>query len=250
MPGIPGNSYYGNNITGKQNLLMTSLTKFYANNNIQEILSILNGKSKTSLRIIDWFVTNYAKKNNIVYYLKSKHLKDKEDLELKKSKKKIKKNNSSSKSYEMIPPSSSGYMQFIVYLNYKSQLKAYSKKQFDPFCRRDRIQFYYDKDKFIITTVGQLNFFRWALEHNVLEYIKNNIKTIEEDMNSNIRKSLKEGTTGKKESTVGKKVSPKNLKTIHSENLTKKDRKKRKELSVSATKTLNKHAINVVVAFD
>ena len=33
--------------------------------------------------------------------------------------------------------------QFIVYLNYKSQLKAYSKKQFDPFCRRQRINFYY-----------------------------------------------------------------------------------------------------------
>ena len=243
MPGIPGNSYYGNNITGKQNLLMTSLTKFYSNNNIQEILSILNGKSKTSLRIIDWFVTNYAKKNNIVYYLKSPNYKDKEESELKKSKKKFKKHKSGSKSYEMVPPSSNGYMQFIVYLNYKSQLKAYSKKQFDPFCRRDRIQFYYDKDNFIITTVGQLNFFRWALEHNVLEYIKNNIKVIEEDMNSNIRKSLKD-------SVISKKMSPKNLKTIHSENLTKKDRKKRKELSVSATKTLNKHSINVVVAFD
>ena len=45
-------------------------------------------------------------------------------------------------------------------------------KQFDPFCRRDRIQFNYGKDKYIITTVGQLNFFRWAIENKVLDYIK------------------------------------------------------------------------------
>ena len=31
------------------------------------------------------------------------------------------------------------YKEFVVYIDYKLQLKGYSKKQFDPFCRRERI---------------------------------------------------------------------------------------------------------------
>jgi hypothetical protein len=80
--------------------------------------------------------------------------------------------------------------QFNVYLNYKTQLKAYSKKQFDPFQRRERISFEVqnannEKQK-IVTTIGQLNFFRWAIQNNILEYAERNVKDIEKDMNSNI----------------------------------------------------------------
>ena len=67
--------------------------------------------------------------------------------------------------------------------------------------------------------------------------------TNEEDMNINIRK------TYPTISNKSQKKSPKLVKVV-SESLTKKERKKRKELSVSATKTLNKHNVNVVVAFD
>lgn len=59
--------------------------------------------------------------------------------------------------------------EFIVYLNYKSQLKAFSKKLFDPFCRRERIQFQIGTQEPFVTTVGQLNFFRWAFEKNILD---------------------------------------------------------------------------------
>ena len=45
-----------------------------------------------------------------------------------------------------------------VYISYKSQLRALFKKQFDPFCRRNRIDFYFNDTEFITTTVGQLNF--------------------------------------------------------------------------------------------
>ena len=63
-------------------------------------------------------------------------------------------------------------------MDYKNQLKAYSKKQFDPFCRRERIiinisdlswKIFDDKDdnkckdNELITTVGQLNFFKWFI---------------------------------------------------------------------------------------
>jgi hypothetical protein len=221
---IPGNYYLGNNVTGKQNLLMTSLTNFFNKNNIDSILSILDGKSKISLRIIDWFVTNYAKKNNIIYYIPSDSL----DGKKKSAKKNIKVYSDVSKY---------NYNQFIVYLNYKSQLKAYSKKQFDPFCRRDRIHFYYNKENPIVTTVGQLNFFRWALENRVIDYIYNNLKLIEDDMNLNIRNSYPKYKTKKKSnSSIASIIDTK--------------RKKRKELSVSATKSLNKHKVNIVLDFN
>ena len=49
----------------KQNeLLLNNLTKYYSDNDfvqLDKILNILKGESEISLRIIDWFVTNYSK---------------------------------------------------------------------------------------------------------------------------------------------------------------------------------------------
>ena len=183
------------NLSSKQNMLMTNLYKFYEQpEHIDMILPILGGNTTISLRIIDWFVTNYSKKHNIIYI-----------VEKKKTGKIINDN-------------------FSVHLNYKNQLKAYSKKQFDPFCRRERIHFYYNKENYLITTVGQLNFFKWILENNIISYMEKNIDTIEADMTENINKHYK-----------SKKINK---------------RRKRKELSVSATKTLNKHKLNIVLDFD
>ena len=51
------------NASSKQDLLMTSLTEFFQDNkNFSKMLSIVSSKSKISLRVLDWFVTNYAKK--------------------------------------------------------------------------------------------------------------------------------------------------------------------------------------------
>jgi len=204
-----------NNLSAKQDLLMKSLNDFYKNNEkIHKIICILDGSSKISLRIIDWFVTNYSKKNNITYYIKTNKTINNMEVELDK--------------------------QFIVYLNYKNQLKAYSKKQFDPFCRRSRIQFLYDKDNYLITTVGQLNFFRWAIETQILDYINDNIKIIENDMNQNIRSNYKKSLTKTK-------IKSKNNGL---DNVKKTGRKKRKELSVSATKCINKHKYKVTLDFN
>ena len=180
-------------ISSKKDLLMQSLINFFTNRiNLDQVIPIITGKSSISLRILDWFVTNYSKKNNIHYSIEFD--------------KKIK--------------------NFIVYLDYKSQLKAYSKKQFDPFCRRERISFIDHDNNELITTVGQLNFFRWAIENEILEYIKNNYAVIENDMNNSLRNLYK-----KKD---GEDTS----------------RRKRTELSISATKTVNKHNVSIVVQFD
>lgn len=188
-------------IDKKQDLLLDSISNFYLSNknNIQKLIDVLEGKY-ASLRVIDWFVTNYSKKYNVGYII-SKSLKN--DIGF------ISKDDN-----------------FKVYINYKSQLKSYSKKQFDPFNRTQRIKFYYDKDKFITTSVCQLNFFRWAIENNVIDYIKDNIEAIDKDMNDSVNYIY-----NKKD---GVKI----------------ERKKRKELSISATKYLSKNEITILVKFN
>ena len=166
----------------KNNLLLDKINLFFNNENNKNILiNILNNKYNISLRIIDWFVTNYCKKNNI-YWVKNNY-------------------------------------RFVVYLSYKLQLKAYSKKLFDPFCRRDRIYFYYKDDTYLETTVGQLNFFKWIIENNIINYIINNYDIIEKDMQYAIKSD--------------------NEKTI-----------KRRQLSKSATKTININDSKTIINFE
>jgi len=138
----------------KQELIVSSLQRFYAARpDKEEVLKLLEGTSEISLRLIDWFVTNYSKQHNISYVLNNQ--------------------------------------EFLVYTNYKSQLKAYSKKLFDPFCRRERIMFQIPGQPLFQTTVGKLNFFRWALEKGVLDYIKMNYAKVEGAMNSNSKELQK-----------------------------------------------------------
>jgi len=174
---------------------MKSLSEFFSNEKkLENILDIINGKSKISLRVIDWFVTNYCKKNNIAY--------------------------------DIYPVNKTRKDKFIVHLNYKTQLKSFSKKQFDPFRRDSRITFEYGKNKKIVTTVGQLNFFRWAIKNNILKYITKHLDEIEKDMNNSTKFNKS-------------KNQPQTNTTV------KIKRKNRRELSKSATKSINKR-INVV----
>lgn len=187
-------------VLSKIDLLMSSLSKFYLDEtNINILIPIVNGLSKISLRVLDWFVTNFCKKHNTVIH----YQRDGKPQKL------------------------------IVHLDYKNQLKAYSKKQFDPFCRRERINFIYGKGNELLTTVGQLNFFRWAIEHHVLDYINDNLEIVEVDMNN----SLKIEVSG------GKVLNE----TIQEKQ--EKKRKKRHELSISASKSVSKHNVKITVEF-
>ncbi len=134
----------------KQELVVSRLQQFYAERpDISELVPLLQGTSKVSLRLIDWFVTNYSKRHNVAYIHEG--------------------------------------TEFLVYANYKSQLKAYSKKLFDPFCRRERILFEVPGFEAFVTTVGKLNFFRWAIEKNIINYIEANYDEIEKEMNECMR---------------------------------------------------------------
>jgi hypothetical protein len=149
-------------------LLLQNLLTFYENKEyLKRTISIINGESKISLRIVDWFVTNYAKKNFTVYELKDSYGEPR---------------------------------RFKVYNDYKLKLKAYSKKRFDPFCRWERITIPYDNDNCMETTIGQLNFFKWTIENKIVEYIEENYEAIESDMNarnSTSRRKSENSTDGK-----------------------------------------------------
>lgn len=177
----------------KSGILQEKLHLFYNNKkNLMKFLNVINKKTDYSLRIIEWFVSNYSKKYNIVYKI------DKKD--------------------------------FNVFLSYKDQLKSYKKKQFDPFKRYEKFTLSIHEHS-IVTTIGQLNFFKWAISNNILNYVENNLKIIKNDMNVN----LVHQTNSSKNSEV-------------TEPLVK--RKKRQSLSSCATRTTVKRYTKVILTFD
>jgi hypothetical protein len=127
-----------------------------------------------------------------------------------------------------------------VYNDYKLKLKAYSKRRFDPFCRWERITIPYDDDNYMETTIGQLNFFKWAIEHQIIDYITKNYNEIEKDMNErNSISKKKNGTADSNESVE--------LTLINDHG---KTRKKREELSISACKCIKKENVKIIVTFN
>lgn len=217
----------------ENNILLNQLKIFYENTkNLETLFKILNHnnlykkskETKISLRLIDWFVTNYCKKNKVIIQKKIKNK-----------------------------------IEYInIYNNYKSNLRAFSKQLFDPFRRKNiiylnytirnnktYISFSYEnntKKNFIKTTIGQVNFFKWIIDNNIYEYITNNKKIIENDM-----------IISQKENN-NKKLDKNNLivKTVKNKNGTveKISRKKRIELSKSVNKNMYLNNQKVTLYFD
>ena len=179
--------------SSQNTLLLNNLIAYYKeNDNLERMLKIINGDVNISLRIVDWFTTNYAKKYYTVYDLPNAD-------------------------------------RFKVYTSYKLMLRSYAKKKFDPFCRWERISIPYKGDTHVQTTIGQLNFFKWAFDNNVIDYIETNYAAIEKDMNAR-------NSTSKRKQTVA--------------NGTLKVRKSRQELSISAAKAIKKENVEIVIKFN
>lgn len=171
-------------ITSQENMIIKSFEKFYENeDNINLFIAIINSDSKISIRLIDHFVTKFSKNYKINY--------------------KIKENNNE--------------LSFNVYTSYKQQLKAFQKRHFDPFSRGDRIP-YFIGDNCVITTIGQLNFFKWFITKKIYEYVKKNQEIIENDMNRKNKsdKKIKVKTKIKKHSMYNAISKPlNNYKPVH-----------------------------------
>lgn len=167
-------------IESKEEVLLKSLRKYYSDQHALEVLTnVLRNRTKVSLRTLDWLVTNYAKKRNVVYKL--------------------------------------GDELVNVYLEYKGCLRAFSKRCFDPFQRRERITISGADDAPLQSTIGQLNFFRFAISRGIVQYALDNAQDIDADMVQAIR-------------------------SRHSND-------KRKELSKAAIKTATATDIRVTVRF-
>jgi hypothetical protein len=185
----------------KQELIIASLQRFYSGReDLNEIVGLLKGTSEVSLRLIDWFVTNYSKAHSTSYIFNGQ--------------------------------------EFVVYMNYKNQLKAYSKKLFDPFCRRERISFQIPGHEAFLTTVGKLNFFRWAIEKGILDYIKGHQPEIEKEMNTAMREQSKRSEPSTRETTNS---------TVSTVSQT---RKRVPKTDTAAIKLLQKHDCPIELRFD
>ena len=156
----------------KERLLLKSLILYYKQgNHLETLLHFLKGKQRRlSLRLLDWLVTNYSKKHGVV-----------------------------------IKDISSGNTNIeFMYLAYKNHLKSYSKKFFDAIARRQRIFYkynhhvhkirmsemnkFYEQNDGFVTTIAQLNAFRFFISSGVIDYAKTHLEDIERDMVSSPNK--------------------------------------------------------------
>ena len=82
-----------------------------------------------------------------------------------------------------------------IHKSYKRKLNNDGKDLFDPFCRETKFPYYYDDDKYVVTTVGQLNFYQWALEIGLLDYIRENFDDIILHMKRKAKKAKKSSSS-------------------------------------------------------
>jgi hypothetical protein len=205
----------------KPELVISSLQRFYSSHpEINKVITYLTGDAPLSLRIIDWFVTKYSRKNFVRYPLNGQ--------------------------------------DFLVYLSYKGQLKAYSKQYFDPNCRRERIMFKIPGQDQFMTTIGKLNFFRWALESNILDYIEEH----EEEIRSGYNSYLKETTQSQKRiknntaSSTDSNTSTNSIQTIQTQitqvttSTTRTTRRRRTKQTPSSLNKLQVYNTPIELTFD
>ena len=208
----------------KPELVISSLQRFYSSHpEIEKVLTYLNGEAPLSLRIIDWFVTKYSRKNFVRYPLNGQ--------------------------------------DFLVYLSYKGQLKAYSKQYFDPNCRRERIIFKIPNQEQFMTTIGKLNFFRWALESKILEYIEAHEEEIRTGYNSYLKdttqtqKRVKNETASSTDSNVSSDSVQSNItvstqESHNSNSTTRTTRRRRTKQTPSSLNKLQVYTTPIELKFD
>ena len=200
----------------QQNWLLSELLVFYQNKEYLEIVkkivnreftvSSSSSTKKVSIRIVNWFVTNYAKQHFTVY--------------------------------------ENAGERFFVWTRFRSAEDGYSKEMFDPYCRKDRIIIPYDETTQIVTTIGQLNFFKWAIMNNVIDYIVENYDDITRDMNLRLTQKNKHSITVDSLSSLSSSSS---IEECNNNNT--KTRKKREELSVSACLSIRKEFVPIKITF-
>jgi hypothetical protein len=132
-------------LINKEIIYYNIIDKYYKKLSIDKIklmVNIIERKSNISLRLLEWFVTKYSKSRKLCL-------------------------NANSSCIET---------RFDIFISYKAQLKSYRKRYFDPFRRRVKFKYFFDKEKKIslCTTISQLNFFKWMFTNNIIDYVTTN----------------------------------------------------------------------------
>lgn len=168
-------SVTGDSLSNKELDILEKNRVFFSSSRkyLDAMLEVITGNSKISIRVLDWFVANYAKEHGTFYKIRRY---GKEQL-------------------------------FYVFNEYQYQVNGYSKHYFDPFCRKCKIIYTYrdaNNDNntkktppiAFLTSIGQLNFFQWAIKNKILHYVTLHVKDILADkkLADKISKKLKEKT--------------------------------------------------------
>ena len=218
-------------LTKKETYYYKIIDKYYKSldsKRVSTMIDIIEGESTISLRLLDWFVTRYANKYKIRYF-KVDDPKNPDEIKFDKS---IDKG-------------------FNVHISYKAQLKSYKKKYFDPFRRRKKFKYFFNKEKniYLCTTIGQLNFFRWAFNNYVIEYVDNKYKTISKAMGT----SNKMDKTRKQKSakqTISKKGSGTSTEEDTDDKVIEEIKVKKNGINIKAQKKETSDEIKIVLSFD
>ena len=151
---------------------------------VRELLvPIARQEYSISLRLLDYTMTNWAKKTTIML-------------------------------------SAGSATPWALFSLYKDWLRFYRRRGFDPFRRRERIFFDAPAEgggspgvEQLETTVAQLNFLRWAKIYGILDYVLLHKKEIEEDMVSTLAESKRRRSDGRPrgQSAQAKKVKREEL---------------------------------------
>lgn len=144
----------------KENLL----NFFKKQSNLDVFFNVIEKKSNYSLRVMEWFITNYCKEHVC----------------------------------------SLNGVKCNIYKIYKNTLSSYTKEYFDPFKRTkngvEKFYIYNPKtNSKIETTVCQLNFFKWIITNNIHCYLEKNLINVKNAMkDSTLKKSTVDNTTKNK----------------------------------------------------
>lgn len=144
------------NLNIQETIILKSVEEYFSNKRNFNILKIIvDGSNCISRRTIEYFVTKYSNINNTTYNIISSNNKK---------------------------------LKFNVYSSYKDKLKCHKKKYFDPFGRGDRIPFF-SNNTCVITTVGQLNFYKWFIINDIYKYCMDNHSEIQSSLLENFGKN-------------------------------------------------------------
>lgn len=159
-------------LTAKQAHISEELEKtvdvdFYQN----ILLQVVRQTFPISIRLVDWFVTNYTKENAVHYVITS--------------------DDGSSRVFD-------------VHLDYCSVLRALGRNGFDPFRRGIRSIVTLPDETSIETTVAQISFWHWAHKNRVLEHLKSQIHVVEKHMSLQLEKGKERKRKNKRRSELTK----------------------------------------------